>query len=182
MRSVESVSGRLPEAAKVVISVVLAYASFLLTMYINVKPVLDSVIPFRVPFKIIPVLGGFWYVLWISLAYRLAGRWYGVITALLIVSFCLIASTWFGIPSAPFSVVGFISFLLLGILTERVNGGVANLVCAGVNWLGYYVLFHAKMDPLGVVVLLVVAFLSGLAGDYVGRGIARIVSRLLVKG
>ncbi|NPB00517.1 MAG: hypothetical protein GXO10_03990 [Crenarchaeota archaeon] len=182
MKSVEGVSGRLPEAAKVVIAVALAYASFLLTMYINVKPVLDSVIPFRVPFKIIPVLGGFWYVLWISLAYRLAGRWYGVITAILIVSFCLIASTWFGIPSAPFSVVGFISFLLLGILTEKVNGGVGNLVCAGVNWLGYYVLFHAKMDPLGVLVLLIVAFLSGLAGDYVGRAVAKAISRIFFKG
>ncbi len=182
MKSVESVSGRLPEAAKVVIAVVLAYVSFLLTMYINVKPILDSLIPFRVPYKILPVLGGFWYVLWVSLAYRIAGRWYGVVTALLIVSFCLIASTWFGTVNPYFNVVGFISFLLLGILTERVNGGVANLVCAGVNWLGYYLLFHARIDPIGALILLVVAFFSGLAGDYVGRGIAGLVSRILSRG
>ncbi len=182
MKSVESVSGKIPEALKVVISVVLAYISFLITIYVNVKPILDSLIPFNVPFKILPVLGGFWYVLWISLAYRIAGRLYGIITALLIVSFCLISGPWFGIIKVSwFSVVGFISFLVLGILTELFNGGVANVVCTAINWLGYYASLHRYMSPIGIVVLLIVAFLSGLAGDYAGRGIAKLVKTYIVK-
>jgi len=180
MKSVESVSGRIPEPLKVVLCIVFAYLSFLLTMYIDVKPILDAVFPFKVPFKILPVLGGFWYVFWISLAYRIAGRWYGLITAVMIVSFCLIASPWFGIVKVSwFSVVGLISFIALGILTELVNGGVANVVCVGINWLGYYIAIHRYISPIGCVVMLVLAFLSGLAGDYAGRGISKVVIRFL---
>ncbi len=173
MKSADFASGRIE---KILISVISAYIIFLLLTYINLKPLLDTIIPLNAPFKCISVLGGFLIVFWVALAYKLCGKGYGIMTALLAISFCLLVSPWFGVINPYwFSAIGFISFLVLGILVEHVNGGVANLACTTINWMGVLISGIVKFHLVDFAILGMIAFLSGYAGDLVATLIIKYV-------
>ena len=166
MRSAEGVSG---SWEKVLIFLLCSYASFLLLVFVDVKWLVDK-IPLTVPFKSLAVFGGFFVVFWVVLARRLCGKFYGVFTAILAVSMCLLVSPWFGVTKPEwFSVFGLISFLALGVLTEAFNGGVGNLACSLINWAGAFAFHVANVTFEGVIVMSVVAFASGYIGDLIAR-------------
>ncbi len=182
MKYVEDVSGSFVDGTieKLLITVISAYIIFTLMSYLNLKPILEAIIPLKAPFKNISVLGGFLIVFWVSLAYRSCGRGYGIATALLAISFCLFVSPWYDVIKPYwFSLVGFISFLALGILTEYVNGGVANLVCILINW--FFAVFAGIVEfhPIAFAILGVVAFISGYVGDYVAGKAINLIKNVL---
>jgi hypothetical protein len=178
MKYAESVYGNTGSLEKILISVICAYIVFTLLTYLKLKPVLEAVIPLNAPFKNISVLGGFLVVFWVVLAYRVCGRGYGIVTALLSVSFCLFVSPWYGVVDPYwFSVVGFASFLLLGLLTEYINGGAGNLACIALNWIAAIYAGIVKMSP-DMIVLGVVAFVSGYVGDLTARKLIELVMHI----
>ena len=165
MRSAEGVFG------KIIVFLLCSYASFSLLVYLDVKWLVDK-IPLTVPFKSLAVFGGFFVVLWVAIARDICGRGFGTLTAILSASLCLLVSPWFGIVRPEwFSIFGIISFLALGLATDYVNGGVGNLSCMLVNWIGAYAFHVAKVTVEGVVLMGVVAFLSGLLGDGLAKRI-----------
>jgi len=182
MRYAEGVSGEFVsgQVEKVLVSVICAYIIFTLMTYLKLKPVLESIFPFKTPFKNIAVLGGFLIVFWVVLAYRACGKGYGIATAVFAVSFCLFVSPWYGVITPYwFSVVGFISFLVLGILTEYVNGGAGNLACIAINWLAVAALGIVKMSLAGVAVMGAIAFISGYIGDLAARKAVKVIASLI---
>ncbi len=165
MRSVEGVFG------KVLVFLLCSYISFSLLVYLNVKWLVDK-IPLTVPFKSLAVFGGIFVVLWVAIAREICGKGFGILTAISSVSLCLLVSPWFGIVRPEwFSVFGILSFFFLGLGTDYLNGGVGNLSCMLVNWIGVYVLHVAKITLMGVVFMGIVAFLSGLLGDEMAKKI-----------
>ena len=159
MRSVEGVFG------KIVAFLMCSYVSFTLLVYVDVKQFVDR-IPLTVPFKSLAVFGGFFVVLWVAMAREICGKGFGTLTAVLSASLCLLVSPWFGIVRPEwFSVFGILSFLLLGIGTDYFNGGIGNLSCMLVNWIGAYLFDVAKITPLGVMAMGTIAFVSGYMGD-----------------
>jgi len=181
MKYAESVSGEFVsgQAEKVLISLICAYVIFTLMTYLKLKPLLESIFPFKAPFKNIAVLGGFLIVFWVVLAYRMCGRGYGIATAVFAVSFCLFVSPWYGVITPYwFSVVGFVSFLILGILVEYTNGGFANLACIAVDWAAVELLGIVRLSIEGVIILGVIAFISGYAGDFAARKVVEILGQL----
>ncbi len=174
MKYAKSVSGEsLGSVERMLITVISAYIVFTLLVYLNLRPFFETVLPLKAPFKNLAVLG-FLTVFWISLPYRFCGRGYGIATALLSVSFCLFVSPWYGVVKPYwFSVVGFFSFLLLGVLTEYVNGGIGNLACISLNWTAALYAGIVKISPEAAVVLGVLAFVSGYAGDIAAKRVVR---------
>ena len=161
MRFADVVSG---ELRKLSLAFCSAFCSFLINIY-PIKSILNALV-FKVPFLGLALLGGFVFVFWISLSYRMLGKNYGIITALLIASLCLLISPWYGITSPEwFGVYGLISFFLMGFLTERLNGGFGNTVCLLINWLalGYHHNIWVQTD-LGIA-LIAISFISGFVGD-----------------
>ncbi len=182
MKYAEGVSGEFVsgQIEKVLVSVICAYIIFTLMTYLKLKPILESIFPFNAPFKNIAVLGGFLIVFWVVLAYRACGKGYGIATAVFAVSFCLFVSPWYGVITPYwFSVVGFISFLVLGVLTEFFNGGVGNLACIAINWAAVALLGIVKLSAVGVVVLGALAFVSGYLGDFAARRAVKVIVSLL---
>ena len=120
------------------------------------------------------LLAGPLYILWISLAYRICGPWHGVITSIFISSFMLLSGPWYGVTDPSwFGLYGLISFIALGLLTERVNGGLASVVCLIINWLGLGI--HTGIWPkplLMTCLVLVTTFFSGLVFDKLASIIA----------
>ncbi len=113
------------------------------------------------------LLAGPLYVLWVSLAYRVCGSWHGVLTAVLISSFILFKSPWYGVGSPSwFGVYGLASFAALGVLTEKVNGGVASIACLAINWVALGIHVGVWPKPVYMAALVLAAtFLSGLVFD-----------------
>jgi len=158
----------------------LAFCSALCSFLINIYPIRSilNALGFKVPFLGLALFGGFVFVFWISISYRMLGKNYGVITALLIVSLCLLVSPWYGITNPEwFGVYGLISFFLMGFLTERLNGGFGNSVCLLINWLalGYHHNIWVQAD-LGIA-LIAISFISG----FVGNKLALVIVKLFYK-
>lgn len=179
MKSADAVSG---EILNLAVAASLALISFLITATYPAK-VLSKFLGVDVPFLGIAVLGGFIFIFWISIAYRILGKNFGIITALLIASFSLLVTPWFGITDPPwFGVYGLISFFLMGLLTERINGGFGNFACLMVNWLalGYH---YNVYPPLHLAIsFAVVSFISGFVGDKLAYIVSkRILYRIAVK-
>jgi len=181
MKYAKSVSGEsLGSVERMLITIISAYIVFTLLMYLNMKPFFETILPLRAPFKNLSVLG-FLTVFWISLPYRFCGRGYGIATALLSVSFCLFVSPWYGVVEPYwFSVVGFFSFLLLGMLTEYINGGIGNLVCISLNWAGALYADIVKISPEAAVIFGILAFVSGYAGDFAAKKVVRYLTTHLI--
>ncbi|OYT35311.1 hypothetical protein B6U96_10795 [Archaeoglobales archaeon ex4484_92] len=173
MRYAEDVTG---EILKLSASFGLALISFLAFATYPARFLSKIIGIENVPFLGIAVLGGFLFVFWVSLAYRILGRNYGILTAVFIASISLLVTPWFGIVDPPwFGIFGIISFAVLGFLTEKINGGVGNSACLAINWIALAA-FYPIFPPLKLAfVFLVVSFFSGLLGDV----LAGIVSRFL---
>ncbi len=191
MRSAVNVSGSgstIGSIKRLFICVLFAYANFIISFYIgepvkNYFTMLVNAIPmFAVPFAGLIVLESAVYIFFISLSYRLAGPLYGVVTALLTTSFFLLMSPWCGILKPYyFSVFGFVAFLLMGVLVEKVNGGVANLAFGLVNWAAAALYNISRVTVLGVLVFGICAFVTGLAADYAARALARALAPHVLK-
>ena len=190
MRSVASASGSsvISSAKRLFICVIFAYINFLVSYYVGepVKTFFTSLLTgvkfLNVPFAGLVVVEGALYVFLISLSYRIAGSPYGIVTAVLTISFFLLMGPWCGVLKPfYFSIFGFLSFILMGVLVERVNGGVANLAFGLVNWCAATVCSVSEVAPLGVIVFGICAFGTGLAADYAARGIAKLVGEPLAR-
>ncbi len=169
MKSADFAFGKIE---RILFPLISAYIIFMFLAFTNLKSILNTIIPLNAPFKCISVLGGFLIVFWVALPYRLFGKGYGIVTALLAVSFCLLVGPWFGVINPYwFSAVGFISFLTLGILVEYANGGIANLACITINWMGIVLSGIVKFHLVDFAILGVVAFLSGYAGDVLAKSV-----------
>ena len=113
------------------------------------------------------IFGGFVFVFWISLAYKIVNKPYsGVFTSLLVVSLCLLISPWYGVVKPEwFGIYGIIAFFAMGVLIEKLNGGFGNLACLLITW--FALIIHANVKiPLNIGILLaIISFISGFAGD-----------------
>ncbi len=177
MQYARSASGDASRAlVRVLTMFVLAYSSYLSISYANLKPLLDRYLPLQLPFKSIAVVGGLMYVVWICLAYRLCGSGFGVATALVTASLCLATSPWFGVLNPWwFSAFGVLSFLVAGILCEKVNGAAANACFALTNWIAAYAYRVAPISLPHAVLGLAIAIASGALGDALARGLSKLL-------
>ncbi len=163
--------------------VLLALCGALMNVYLPVKALTEGLnIPG--PAAGMALLGGFIFVVWVSLGRRLTGKRYaGLITAALLASFCLFLRPWYGVISPSwFSVYGILALFVLGLWVELlqgrwevVGGGLGNLFCLGITWLALGFHLHvwapAKFAPL----LLLASFLSGAVGVLLARVVGRLV-------
>lgn len=126
--------------------------------------------------KNIPCLGlgifsGVLYIFWIALAREMYGRGYGILVSAIIVSLLLINGPWYGVVDPPyFGVFGFLSFILMGIATDFINGGVGSVLCLITNWIafGYFKNVYPKSFPLAVLTISI-TFFSGFIFDFLAK-------------
>ena len=155
----------------------------LMNLYLPLKNFLDG-LDMPGPNKGMALFGGFFFVIWIYLARKIIDKKYtGLTTAILIISFCLILSPWYGITSPSwFSLYGLIALFTLGIWVEFlygkwdwVGGGLGNLFCLGITWLAFG--FHIDVWPQAkhAPLLLLVAFISGALGVLLAQVAGKIV-------
>jgi len=124
------------------------------------------------------ILSGVFYIFWIALAREIYGKGWGFVVSVLIVSFLLLAGPWYGVVEPQyFGVFGFLSFALMGIATDFINGGVGSIICLLVNWIafGYFKGFFPKPILLAVLTL-IVTFISGFSFDM----LAKIVKKRII--
>jgi len=134
-----------------------------MNLYLPLKSLLDG-IDMTGPVKGMALFGGFFFVMWVYLGRKIIGKKYaGLTTAILLISFCLLALL----------AVGAWVELLFG-KWDWVGGGLGNLFCLGITWFAFG--FHrqiwaeAKQAPFS----LLAAFISGVAGVLLGRGIVKV--------
>ena len=127
---------------------------------------------------------------WVYLGRKVVDKKYaGLITAVFLISFCLLLSPWYGVTTPPwFSIYGFLALFTVGIWIELLfgkwdwlGGGLANLFCLGITWLAFgshlQIWAEAGLAPLS----LMVAFISGVAGVFAGRIMARFLAVSAIK-
>jgi len=166
-RPAETVTG---ETWRLALSFLLAFISFYSVTLYPARALSAALGITEVPFLGIALLGGFTLIFWVSTAYTIAGKSYGIITAVLAAAFCLFSGPWFGISEPVwYGVYGLTSYFLAGLLTERLNGGLGNLVCLSVNWLALGFHHNIWPPPTLAIVFLVTSFASGLVGDKLAR-------------
>jgi len=126
-------------------------------------------------------LGGFIFVFWVALAYGIIRKRYaGIVTALLIASFCLLIAPWYGIVSPIwFGVYAIVALLSMAIFVELTapesaskskfrsvtGGGLGNVACLGITWVAIGVHAGAWAPPKYVPSLILAAFVSGCVGS-----------------
>jgi len=163
---------------------IFALCGALMNLYLPLKSFLDG-LDMTGPNKGMAFFGGFFFVMWIYLARKIIDKKYaGLSTAILLISFCLILSPWYGITSPPwFSLYGLIALFALGIWVEVFygkwdwfGGGLGNLFCLGITWLAFG--FHLKIWAEGnnATLLLLAAFISGVLGVLLAQVAGKIVS------
>ncbi|VUT28295.1 MAG: hypothetical protein SYNGOMJ08_00864 [Candidatus Syntrophoarchaeum sp. GoM_oil] len=158
-----------------------AGVSFLLNTQLPIQRILTSLgIPG--PAAGIAVFGGFLFVIWIFLAYRLVEKNFaGIATAIFIPAFCLMIGPWYGVTEPPwFGIYGIGAFLLMGLLIELLfkiggwtgvilGGGLGNLTCILVTWaaIGYHTGILPTISALPI--LAAFAIFSGALGSVVAE-------------
>jgi hypothetical protein len=133
------------------------------------------------------LLGGFIFVFWVTLAHAIIKKKYaGIVTSLLIASFCLLIAPWYGIVSPIwFGVYGVIALLSMGIFVELTaseskskfrsvtGGGLGNVACLGITWVAIGVHAGVWVPPKYVPILILAAFVSGCVGSLMAYGITK---------
>ncbi|MBW2065073.1 MAG: hypothetical protein JRJ03_09080 [Deltaproteobacteria bacterium] len=139
------------------------------------------------PVKGMSLFGGFFFVMWVYLGRRVTQKRYGgLATAILLVSFCLFLSPWYGVISPWwFSFYGLVALFVCGTWIELsyeswdwLGGGLANLFCLGITWLAFG--FHQQMwpDARGVPLALTAVFISGVAGIFSAKLIGQLAAAI----
>jgi len=130
-------------------------------------------------------LGGFIFVFWVALAYVIIKKRYaGIVTSLLIASFCIIITPWYGIVSPIwFGIYAIVALLSMGIIVELMasasksksksrvggvtvtGGGLGNVACLGITWIAIGVHAGVWVPSKWAPILILGAFVSGCAGS-----------------
>jgi hypothetical protein len=168
------------------IIVLLAVASALMNSYLPIKGITEQLgVPG--PAAGMALLGGIIFVFWVSLAHQLSGRRSsGVITSILIASFCLFIHPWYGVAEpAWFGVYGIAGLICLGVIIEltafralwlmTLGGGLGNLACLVVTWLALGFHTGSWIDASFAPLLILSAIVSGGIGVWLARGVAYLV-------
>jgi general stress protein CsbA len=130
------------------------------------------------PVKGMVLFGGFFFVMWVYLGRKITGKRYaGLATAILLISFCLIMSPWYGVLSPSwFSLYGLFALIVLGICVEFLNGkwdwiggGIGNLFCLLITWFAFGFHLNIWPEPKKAPVPLFAAFISGVLGVLCAR-------------
>ena len=164
----------------------LAIASALMNTYLPIKS-MTQYLGIPGPAAGMALFGGFIFVLWVSLALQVTKKKYsGIITSLVIASFCLLIHPWYGIMSpAWFSIYGVVGLLSMGTIVELtqfrsswlkiLGGGLGNLSCLAITWLA--IGFHTAIwVPREVMPFLILgAVISGCVGVLLAGGISRMI-------
>lgn len=163
---------------------IFALCGALMNLYLPLKSFLDR-LDMTGPTKGMALFGGFFFVMWVYLGRKLIDKKYaGLAIAIILISFCLLLSPWYGV-TAPywFSIYGVLALLALGILVELfyekcdwVGGGLGNLFCLVITWLAFG--FHRQMwaEANQAPLPLVAAFISGVAGVLLARVVAKLIA------
>ncbi len=131
-----------------------------------------------VPFAAWSILSGFTNVFWVGLAHKLLGKGYGILTATIASALILLQGSWFGITYPPwYGAYGVLSYLVLGVLTEFINGGVGNLGCVIVNWVALGITYGV-WPSLWIVAIAPTTYFTGWLGDYLSKLLVRRLSSL----
>ena len=169
MRSVRDVHGEIYRCIGIFS---LATAGVLMSCFVPSHS-LSKFLGLEVPCLGLGLLSGVLYVFWIALARDVYGRGWGTVVSALIVSILLLNGPWYGIVNPPyFGLFGFVSFVLMGILTDFVNGGLGSVVCLATNWLAFWQFKGVTFSlPIALIVLLA-TFVSGFVFDLLARKMA----------
>ncbi len=162
-----------------------ALGSALLNTYLPIKTFTEYLgIPG--PAAGMALLGGFIFVFWVALAHAIIKKKYaGVVTSLLIASFCLLIAPWYGVVSPIwFGVYGVIALLSLGIFVEltasksgfkgAIGGGLGNLACLGITWIAIGVHAGVWVPSKFAPILMLAAFVSGTIGALIAYWITKL--------
>ena len=168
---------------------IFALCGALINLYLPLKSFLDG-LDMTGPTKGMALFGGFFFVMWVYLGRKVIDKKYaGLTTAILLISFCLFLSPWYGVTSPSwFSLYGLLALFALGIWVELlfgkwdwVGGGLGNLFCLGITWLAFgfdrQIWADAKQAPLP----LLAAFISGVVGVLLARLIAKLIATKAIK-
>ena len=135
------------------------------------------------------LLGGFIFVFWVALAHVIIKKKYaGIVTALLIASFCLLIAPWYGVVSPIwFGVYAIVALLSMGIFVELTasesaskskfrgvtGGGLGNVACLGITWVAIGVHAGVWAPPEWATILILAAFVSGCVGSLMAYWITK---------
>jgi hypothetical protein len=161
-----------------------ALCGALMNSFLPLKSILDRV-DMTGPAKGMALFGGLFFVMWVYLGRKVISKKYaGLATAILLISFCLFMSPWYGVSSPSwFSLYGLAALIAIGIWAELlhgrwdwVGGGLGNLFCLGITWLAFG--FHRQIwaDGKQAFAPLLVAFISGAAGVLLGRVVTKCIT------
>jgi len=168
---------------------IFALCGALMNLYLPLKSFLDG-LDMTGPTKGMALFGGFFFVMWVYLGRKVIDKKYaGLTTAILLISFCLFLSPWYGVTSPSwFSLYGLLALFALGIWVELlygkwdwVGGGLGNLFCLGITWLAFGFDRHIWADAKQAPLPLLAAFISGVAGVLLARIIAKLISGKAIK-
>jgi len=155
-----------------------ALASAILNTYLPIKAV-TQLLGIPGPAAGMALLGGFIFVFWVALACDIVKKRYtGIVTSLLIASFCLLIYPWYGVISPPwFGVYGIIALLSMGILVELTayksrllaitGGGLGNLSCLVITWTAIGIHVGVWIPSIFAPILMLAAFISGCVGSLI---------------
>ena len=161
------------EVREMCIMFILAIISTLLNVLIPMK----ELVPLPGPAAGMAIFGGFTFVFWIVLSYKLIKKKFaGIVTSLLVASFCLLISPWYGVITPVwFSIYGILSLLAIGIFSELksfVGGGIGNLACLLITWIALAI--HTGTSNYSPV-LAILAFISGCIGHVLADLISKFI-------
>ncbi|WP_292460603.1 hypothetical protein [Methanothermococcus sp.] len=180
MTSANAVSGSnilANDIAKFGISFIFACIGYFISIGMGGEAVFSSWL--HAPFLGPAIFGGLIYIFWISLAKELCGKYYGIVVSVLIVSFFLMVGPWFSVVDPTwYGIIGIISALIMGYLTERYNGAVGLASFMIINWACFYGLaVYPSWSPTytisGLGIAFVLSIVSGYVGDYVAKFVAK---------
>ena len=180
----------------------LALASAMLNTYLPIKA-FTQWLGVPGPAAGMAFLGGFIFVFWVALAHVIIKKRYaGIVTALLIASFCIIITPWYGIVSPIwFGGYAIAALVSMGIIVEltatasasksktksksrsRVRvvtvtgGGLGNVACLGITWIAIGVHAGVWVPSKWAPILILGAFVSGCVGSLMAYFLS-----LLVRG